>query len=81
MVCVRAAPCKGSSPGRDAGRIPAAQRRGQHHRHAGGGAAGAFVILDGELGRTPPSAPQFSGKQYFLRGNPQEVGVLANIPH
>jgi len=38
-------------------------------------------LLDGELGRTPPSAPQFSGKQYFLRGNPQEVGVLANIPH
>ena len=53
----------GSSPGQDAGRIPAAQRRGQYHRYAGGSAAGAFVIQV----RAPGTM------QNILRGNPQTL--------
>ena len=37
-----------------------------------------MVILDGKVGRTFLSAPHFLGKQNLLRGNPQEVGTLAN---
>ena len=66
MVCVRAAPCKGSGSGRDAGRIPAAQRRGQYHRRAGG--IGAVVLLL-EMAKW--------ANTNLLRGNPQEVDVWA----